>query len=172
MALFGKKENEERPPVVQPPDAPKSIPKKSKPEPAPGPAPEATQDTTYFGRNLKITGSISGEGSSVILGSFEGDFDLKGQLKVAQGAKIKGNVKATDIYVNGNVEGTIDASKKIHLENTARVKGRLITPKISILEGSVFDGEIQMSDKSAQPSKTAASGPTQNTPASAGSEKK
>jgi cytoskeletal protein CcmA (bactofilin family) len=172
MALFGKKENEERPPVVQPPAAPKSIPKKPAPAPTPAPAPVSTQDTTYFGRNLKITGNISGEGSSVILGSFEGDFDLKGQLKVAQGARIKGNVKATDIYVNGNVEGTIEASKKIHLENTARVKGRLITPKISILEGSVFDGEIQMSGQSAQPSKAAASGLMQNAPAPAASEKK
>ena len=140
--------------------------------PTPAPAPVSTQDTTYFGRNLKITGNISGEGSSVILGSFEGDFNLKGQLKVAQGARIKGNVKATDIYVNGNVEGTIEASKKIHLENTARVKGRLITPKISILEGSVFDGEIQMSGQSAQPSKAAAPGAIPKAPTPAAPEKK
>ena len=149
MALFGKKENEQRPPVVQPPAAPKSPPKE--------PAPAATQDTTYFGKNLKITGNISGEGSTILLGSFEGDFDLKGDLKVAQGARIKGTVKATEIYVNGSVDGTVEANKKIHLDNTATVKGRIIAPKISILEGSVFDGEIQMSGKSVPASKPAVS---------------
>jgi cytoskeletal protein CcmA (bactofilin family) len=161
MALFGKKGNEERPPVVQPPAAaaPKITPKE--------PTPDATQETTYFGKNLKITGNISGEGSTILLGSFEGEFNLNGHLKVAQGARIKGSVKATEIYINGSVDGTIEASKKIHLDNTATVKGRIIAPKISILEGSVFDGEIQMSGRSAQASKpiTPESAKTATTPA-------
>jgi cytoskeletal protein CcmA (bactofilin family) len=168
MALFGKKENEDRPPVVQPPPAPKSTPKETTPKAKP----ETTQDTTYFGKNLKIKGNISGEGNSVILGSFDGDFDLKGQLKIVQGAAVKGNVKATDIYVNGSVEGTIEASQKVHLENTAKVKGRIIAPKLSILEGSLFDGEVQMSDKTAQPSKSAGPGTMPNATIPAAAEKK
>ena len=164
MALFGKKGDEERPPVVQPPAVPKSTPKE--------PTPDTTQETTYFGKNLKITGNISGEGSTILMGSFEGEFDLKGHLKVAQGARIKGNVKATDIYVNGSVDGTIEASKKIHLDNTAKVKGRIIAPKISILEGSVFDGEVQMSGRSAQASKPIASESAQTATAPAAPDKK
>jgi cytoskeletal protein CcmA (bactofilin family) len=164
MALFGKKENEESPPVVQPPAAPKITPKE--------PTPDSTQETTYFGKNLKITGNISGEGSTILLGSFEGEFNLNGHLKVAQGAKIKGSVKATDVYINGSVDGTIEASKKIHLDNTAKVKGRIIAPKISILEGSVFDGEIQMSGRSAQTSKPITPEPVKTTTAPAASDKK
>ncbi len=79
MTLFGKTEKEEKAPGVQPPAAPK--PK--------GTPKDANQDTTYFGKNLKITGNVSGEGSLIILGSFDGELILKGQLKVAQGAKIK-----------------------------------------------------------------------------------
>ena len=164
MAIFGKKGTEEKPPVVQPPAAPKSTPKE--------PPPAKTQETTYLGKNLKIMGNISGTGSTVLLGSFEGDFDIKGNLEVAQGARIKGNVKANDIHVNGSVDGTIEASKKIHLDNTATVKGRIIAPKISILEGSVFDGEVQMSGKSAQASKTITPEPAKTETAPAGSDKK
>ena len=91
MSLFGKKDNEQRPPVALTPASPKSTRK------------DTALDTTYFGKNLKIKGNVSGEGSLILLGSFEGEFNLKGRLKVAQGAEIKGNVKVTDIYVNGNV---------------------------------------------------------------------
>ena len=152
MALFGKKEKDEKAPVVQPPPIPRDIPREPKKSPARDTAPVAakdtTKDTTYLGKNLKITGNVSGEGSLIILGTFEGEFDIKGQLKVAQGARIKGNVKATSVSVNGNVEGTILAGERILLDSTAAMKGRLVTPKISIQDGAVFDGELQMSGKS------------------------
>ncbi len=96
MGLFGKKDKEERPPVVHTPAVPK-VAAKSSPK-------DMALDTTYVGKNLTIKGTVSGEGNIIILGSFEGKFDLKGRLKIAQGARIKGNVRAADIYVNGNVE--------------------------------------------------------------------
>jgi len=154
MALFGKKEKDDKDPVYQPPPIPRDIPKEPKKSPARDTAPVAakdtTKDTTYLGKNLKITGNVSGEGSLIILGTFEGEFDIKGQLKVAQGARIKGNVKATSVSINGNVDGTILASERILLDTTAAMKGRLVTPKISIQDGAVFDGELQMSGKSNQ----------------------
>ena len=154
MSLFGKKDNEQRPPVALTPAAPKSTRK------------DTALDTTYFGKNLKIKGNVSGEGSLILLGFFEGEFNLKGRLKVAQGAQIKGNVKVTDIYVNGNVEGTIVASKKVHLDKTARVKGGIASPRISVLEGALFDGEVKMSNRTAQASKPATAEPAQSPPAS------
>lgn len=147
MGLFGKKDQETRPPVVTKPAVPKAAPKSS--------PRDMSQDTTYFGKNLKIKGNVSGEGSLIILGSFEGEFDLKGRLKVAQGARIKGNIKATDIYVNGHIEGAVSASEKVHLDSTARIKGGIATPRISVLEGAMFDGEIKMTGRTAQESKPA-----------------
>jgi cytoskeletal protein CcmA (bactofilin family) len=156
MALFGKKEKDEKAPVVQPPPIPRDITREPKKTPAPArdtapaAAKDTTKDTTYLGKNLKISGNVSGEGSLILLGTFEGEFNLKGQLKVAQGARIKGNVKATSVSINGNVDGTILASERILLDSTAAMKGRLVTPKISIQDGAVFDGELQMSGKPAQ----------------------
>ncbi len=157
MGLFGKKDKEEAPPVVSTPAAPK-VAAKTSPK-------DTALDTTYFGKNLQIKGNVSGEGSLIILGSFEGEFDLKGRLKVAQGARIKGNVKATDIYVNGYIEGAITASEKVHLDNTARIKGGIATPRISVLEGAMFDGEIKMSNRTTQPSKPLTPAPKQTSPA-------
>ena len=157
MALFGKKEAEGQPPGVQAPQVKKDMPlepKKDLPKSkANGKAKDTAKETTYLGKNLKINGTLSGEGSLIILGNFEGEFDLKGQIKVAQGAVIKGNIKATGISINGNVNGTLVASERILLDTTAAIKGRLETPKISIQDGAVFDGELQMSKKPEQASK-------------------
>ena len=139
MGFFGKKDNEIKPPAASVAAAPAVAPKIQKKDPA--------QDTTYFGKNLQIKGNVSGEGSLIILGSFEGQFDLKGRLQVAQGARIKGDIKATDIYVNGEIDGAITASEKVHLDTTARIKGGIATPRLSVLEGAKFDGELQMSNQ-------------------------
>jgi len=159
MALFGKKESEGTTPGAQPPQVSEEKPREQKKvlpkDKATDSAKDAAKQTTYLGKNLKINGNISGEGSLIILGTFEGEFDLKGQLKVAQGAVIKGDIKATGISINGNVNGTIVASERILLDTTASIKGRLVTPKISIQDGAVFDGELQMSKNSEQAPKAA-----------------
>ncbi len=177
MTLFGKKEKEEEASVTDVPAAPKST-FQSAPRNTPRNTPKSTpQDrpedsTTFFGKNLKITGNVSGEGNMIVLGSFEGEFNLKGQLKVAQGARVKGNLNATSIAVNGNVDGNLTATEKIHMDNTARINGRIVTPKVSILDGAVFDGEMQMGKRSVQASKPAATKPPQTSTSSVAAEKK
>ena len=164
MGLFGKKERDDRPAAAPKPATPKVAPKSS--------PKDRSLDTTYFGKNLKIKGNISGEGSLIILGSFEGEFDLKGRLKIAQGANIKGNIKASDIYVNGDVEGVVSASEKVHLDNTARIKGGIVTPRISVLEGATFDGEVKMTGRISQEPKPVSPAPKQTQPAPATQVKK
>jgi cytoskeletal protein CcmA (bactofilin family) len=58
------------------------------------------------------------------------------------------------------------------MDNTARINGSIVTPKVSILDGAVFDGEMQMGKRSAQASKPAAAEPPQTSTASATAEKK
>ena len=136
MPLFGKKKEEKK---VERPRAAVS-----------------QNETSYFGKNLMIKGRISGNGNVIILGGLDGEFDLRGRVKVAQSAKIKGEVKADVISVNGSVRGSLNAKERIHLDQTARIEGQISTPRLSISEGASFDGEIRMSDRSSKPSQPAA----------------
>ncbi len=104
-------------------------------------------ETSYFGKNLMIKGSVTGNGNVIIMGGLEGEFNMRGRVKIAQPAKIKGKVKADVISVNGNVEGRLAAQQRLHLDQTARIEGQIITPKLSITEGASFDGEITMSGR-------------------------
>ena len=91
------------------------------------------------------------DGDIIILGKLEGEFNLKGALQVAEPASVTGEVKANNITVKGSVEGTITAVDKIHLDPTAKIKGHISSPKISVMDGALFDGEINMSSQSAKP---------------------
>jgi len=153
MGLFGKQKKEEN---------------KSKPPQTES----AKNETTYFGKELTIKGRVSGNGNIIILGGLDGEFNLKGHIKIAEPANIKGEVKADVISVNGNVQGSMTARQRVHLDQTARVEGRIITPRLSISEGAVFEGEIKMGGRSQQGSKpadagvgTSAQNPVKSTPA-------
>ena len=116
--------------------------------------PELKQnETTYIGKNMKIKGRVSGNGNIIILGGLDGEFSLKGQIKIAQPAHIKGEVKADVISVNGSVHGSLTAQQSVHLDQTARIKGKIETPRLSMAEGAFFDGEIKMGDRSSKTSK-------------------
>jgi len=139
MPLFGKKDKDKEKKVERRPQAAVS-----------------QNETSYFGKNLMIKGRVSGNGNVIILGGFEGEFDLHGRVKVAQSAKIKGEVKADVISVNGSVQGSLVAKERLHLDQTARIEGQIIAPRLSISEGATFDGEVRMRDRSSKPSKPAA----------------
>ncbi len=136
MGLFSKNKEEKKPVASPPPPSP--------------PTPAGKKEATYFGKNLKIAGNVSGDGDIIILGALEGEFNLKGTLQVAEPANITGTVKANDITVKGSIEGTITAVDKIHLDPTAKIKGHINSPKISVMEGALFDGEIKMSGQPAR----------------------
>jgi cytoskeletal protein CcmA (bactofilin family) len=135
MPLFGRKKDEK---------------KAEKPKVA-----VSQNETSYFGKNLKIKGRVSGNGDVIILGGLEGEFDIRGRVKVAQSAKINGEVKADVISVNGSVRGSLAAKERVHLDQTARIEGKINTPRLSISEGASFDGEVKMRDRSSKPSKPA-----------------
>ena len=62
MPLFGKKDKD-------------SEKKAQRPQAA-----VSQNETSYFGKNLMIRGRVSGNGNVIILGGFEGEFDLHGRI--------------------------------------------------------------------------------------------
>ncbi len=131
---------------------------KDKPIAASGAGQHGDNETSFFGAKLTVKGKVSGGGNLIVMGTLEGEFDLNGELVVAPSALVNGDVKAVSVTVSGGFSGSLTAKQKIHLEKSAVVNGRLLAPKLSVADGAVLNGEIEM--KTASEGKPAANDPT------------
>jgi cytoskeletal protein CcmA (bactofilin family) len=101
-------------------------------------------ETSFFGAKLTVKGKVSGGGSLIVMGTLEGEFDLNGELVIAPSALVNGDVRAVSVAVSGSFSGSLTARQRIHLEKSSVVNGRLVAPKLSMVEGAVLNGEIEM----------------------------
>ena len=100
----------------------------------------------YLGQDLQLEGSISSKDSIRIDGSYVGSIISKHMVIVGTSGKVKGQIDAPVIQVDGWVEGDLKATKLVEVLGKARVKGKIITPVggIKLKIGSVFIGSFIM----------------------------
>ena len=102
--------------------------------------------TTLVGKSCKITGSISTKESIRIDGHVTGDIDTDNHASVTEGATVEGNIKGSELYIAGKVTGNITATKIIELARTANITGDMITAKLHVHSGAIFNGRTKMGD--------------------------
>ena len=102
--------------------------------------------TTSVGAGSVFTGTIGGEGHTIVLGRVEGNSELNGTLVVGEGGSWVGDITAKNVVIAGQLEGSIVAQEKIEILSTAQIRGSLTCSVIAIAEGAVHDGEIHMGD--------------------------
>lgn len=95
---------------------------------------------TVIGPDAKFKGDLSFEKGVRVIGQFEGTIKSKGHLHVAEGAKVKADVDAGDIDVDGEVKGNVTANGKVKLKASARLEGDLHTARLEVADGATFIG--------------------------------
>jgi len=103
---------------------------------------------TLIGRGVVAEGILKSEGDVQINGQFTGEIILSGDLIVGEHAEIKAIIKAMNIYVAGEVEGTIDAKEKLEILETGRVNGNVTSQALSIEPGGILKGSSEMQEVS------------------------
>ncbi len=99
---------------------------------------------TVLGTDAVFKGELQFEKGVRLLGKFEGEITTKGQLLIADGAMLTGNVKAGNIRVDGNVKGNLNAGEKVQLTGSARVEGDLQASRLEVAEGAVLVGRCMV----------------------------
>ena len=94
--------------------------------------------------DLKVKGNLITSGDIQIEGIIEGDIQAH-LLTVGETSKIKGEIIADDVIINGNVLGCV-RGLKVRLTNKARVQGDIIHKAIAIESGAHFEGTVQRTD--------------------------
>lgn len=80
-----------------------------------------------------------------INGRFEGALEAKGNLSIGEKAQIKATIKGESITVRGTVIGDILATNRVELLATARVTGKVSSPRLTMQDGAVLHGALEMS---------------------------
>jgi cytoskeletal protein CcmA (bactofilin family) len=99
---------------------------------------------TVIGPESVIAGTFGGKDNYLVHGRVTGQCDLNGTFMLAAGGQWLGDIVADNVIIAGEVEGDVTARTRLDLAATARIRGNLKSPAISIAQGAVYEGKVDM----------------------------
>lgn len=100
--------------------------------------------TNVLASGIEIVGSIKFSNDMIIDGRIEGQITSeKGRVTIGENARIKGDIKAGEVKLYGEVEGTIE-SERCELKGKSRLNGDIKTKMLSMEEGAHLTGRTEI----------------------------
>lgn len=106
--------------------------------------PKTTVYNTVIGEDSFFEGRFMVNGGIRIDGKFEGEVLKVSHVTIGAKGKVKSNISALSVVVEGILIGNIDAKVRVILLPTSRVYGDITTPEIIIQQGVIFEGKIRI----------------------------
>lgn len=106
--------------------------------------PTLPDEVAFVGKDVEFKGIITYSGTVRIDGSLDGEIHTDGGLVVGPEAVLKAKVTAGTVVCHGTIHGDIQAKDQIVLCAPAVVQGSLTAPVLSMEEGVVFNGTLEM----------------------------
>jgi cytoskeletal protein CcmA (bactofilin family) len=96
------------------------------------------------GSDTKISGNLSGSEDILINGEVDGDIDINASVYVGENGKVTGKITATDVLIEGKVDGFLKAMNKIQLASTANIAADMECRNLEVSDGAFFEGKVNM----------------------------
>lgn len=110
---------------------------------------------------LRFKGELSADEDLLIQGQIEGTIKHTQRVTVGKEGRVKANISAQVIKVEGTVEGDLHAERSVYVEDSGNLRGNIHAPSVCLVEGSRFNGAVDMDvKKSSQASKSDMRGKT------------
>ncbi len=101
-----------------------------------------TNEFAHIGKSVIIKGELSGSEDLFVDGVVEGTIELRNNnLIIGPNGKVKANIHAKGVVVQGKLDGDIRASQRAELRKSAVAVGDVFTQRIAIEEGAYFKGK-------------------------------
>lgn len=98
-----------------------------------------------IGASIHIKGDVTGDEDLIIQGQVEGTITLKGHnVTISKSAKVKANIEANQVIVEGELAGDMNGDEKVIIRETGNVYGNIIAPRVTLEDGAMFKGSIEM----------------------------
>lgn len=98
---------------------------------------------SFVGANSSFKGEIESKGTLRIDGAVEGNVSADWVI-VGDKARITGDIAARGIVIGGRVDGNLRAKEIVEIKTKGQVFGEIVTVKLMIAEGGIFDGRSTM----------------------------
>lgn len=99
---------------------------------------------TILASETFLKGTLRFDSTLQIDGRFEGEIHSKGRLLIGESATVRASIDVGSAVIGGAVHGDIKAADSIEFLATARVFGDVVTERLIMADGAVFEGELGM----------------------------
>lgn len=108
-------------------------------------------DIAHIGKSVVVKGELSGSEDLFVDGEVEGSIELRGNsLTIGPNGRVRANVNARDIVVQGKVDGNLRATDRVDLKKSAIVTGDIVTQRIAVEDGAFFKGSVDIQRQEAK----------------------
>ena len=99
-----------------------------------------------IGPETQINGTLTGSEPLHVEGQIEGKIELENVLTVAPSGRVKAEIVAREVVLQGRFEGKITARERVVLCKDSLADGDITTPRIVVEDGSTFNGNLYMNN--------------------------
>ena len=111
------------------------------------------ETNSFIGQDSKFEGKFAIKGSIRIDGKFEGEVLAVDKVIIGPKGKVKTNIIASSVVVEGILIGNIEAKNRVLLLPTSKILGDIKTPELIIQNGTILEGRCTISHDSEQDAK-------------------
>ncbi|HXM65825.1 MAG TPA: polymer-forming cytoskeletal protein [Candidatus Acidoferrum sp.] len=105
----------------------------------------APVEQATIGRSLVIKGELSGSEALYIDGRIEGKITMPdNRVTIGRNGSVQANIVAREVVVMGKVSGNIECSDRVDIRGEGQVTGDVATVRISVEDGAVLKGGIEV----------------------------
>ncbi len=98
---------------------------------------------SFIGGNSAFKGDVDSRGTLRVDGVVEGNITAD-WLIVGEKAHITGDITARGIIIGGKIDGNVKAKEIVEIKSKGNLSGEIITKKLVIAEGGIFEGASTM----------------------------
>ena len=105
----------------------------------------APMEQATIGRSLVIKGEVTGSESLYIDGRIEGTVNIsENRVTIGRNGVVAANVSAREVVIMGKVTGNIQCTDRLDIRGEGTLTGDVVTQRISVEDGAVLKGSVQV----------------------------
>jgi cytoskeletal protein CcmA (bactofilin family) len=105
-----------------------------------------------IGKAVKIVGQIFTKEDLYVDGDVEGTLESQdNKVTIGPNGRVQASIRARDVVILGQVQGNVEATDKVDIRKDAKLVGDITTSRISIEDGALFKGSIDIKKAEVKP---------------------